>query len=472
MDGVEKAVEVCVSYAWSVVVEAACGFAGGEAQDGGAYETFGAGGLLRVESGLEQSGADAVAHLAGNREVAMRILLSDGSGLTSRQCATVLSRAGHVVETLSPDPLCICAFTRHVRRIHRVPAFGDDPFGWLEAAVAVYTTGAFDVLLPTQEQVAVLSRAADRLRGRGVATVVPPFSALAMVQDKVSAFTTLARLGLPQPPSAVITNAQEWAAWDGFPAYLKTPIGTATSGVRRLDGPADLSDPSWPAEDGLLVQREVPGPLVMVQSVFAAGELVAFHACVRTGEGARGGASHKRGIKLPTVREHVRALGGALGWHGALSADVILGEQGPVFIDINPRLIEPVNALLSRVNLLTPLLQLARGRVPASLPPATPGVATHQLLMAVLGAAQRSGRRRTVLSELVAAALHRHGYAGSREELTPGFDPRSALLLALATGATLARPAAWQWFASGSVAAYALSPTGWRHILEHHSAKP
>ncbi|MEV5556975.1 hypothetical protein AB0L44_25230 [Nonomuraea wenchangensis] len=82
----------------------------------------------------------------------MRILLSDGSGLTSRQCATVLSRAGHQVEALSPDPWCVCAFTRHVRRVHRVPAFGDDPFAWLESALAVYDEGGFDVLLPTQEQ--------------------------------------------------------------------------------------------------------------------------------------------------------------------------------------------------------------------------------------------------------------------------------------------------------------------------------
>jgi hypothetical protein len=377
-----------------------------------------------------------------------------------------------VVEALSPDPLCICAFTRHVRRVHRVPAFGDDPFGWLEAAVAVYTDGAFDVLLPTQEQVAVLSRATDRLREQAVATVVPPFAALAMVQDKVSAFATLARLGLPQPPSAVITSAREWAAWDAFPAYLKKPIGTATSGVRRLAGSADLSDPAWQAEDGLLVQREVPGPLVMIQSVFAAGELVAFHACTRTGEGARGGASNKRGIELPAVREHIRELGDALRWHGALSADVILGEQGPVFIDINPRLVEPMNALRSGVDLLTPLLQLARGRTPAPQTPGSPGVATHQLLLAVLGAAQRSGRRRVVLGELAAAALNRRGYTGSSEELTPGFDPRSALLLALAAGATLARPAAWRWFASGSVAAYALSPAGWRHILEHQPATP
>src|SRR6266536_4062002 len=118
----------------------------------------------------------------------MRVLLSDGAGLTARQCATVLFEAGHTVEALSPDLLCLCRFTRRVRRIHQVPSYGADPFGWLEAALTVYERGRFDVLLPTQEQVAVLSAVPDRLRQAGIATVVPPFDALARVQDKLSAF--------------------------------------------------------------------------------------------------------------------------------------------------------------------------------------------------------------------------------------------------------------------------------------------
>ena len=38
----------------------------------------------------------------------MKILLSDGSGLTARQVAGRLSDAGHEVEILSPDGLCLC----------------------------------------------------------------------------------------------------------------------------------------------------------------------------------------------------------------------------------------------------------------------------------------------------------------------------------------------------------------------------
>src|SRR5438045_4009805 len=165
----------------------------------------------------------------------MRILLSDGSGLTARQAATYLSRAGRRVEVLSPDPLCLCRFTRHVRRVHRVPAYGEDPFGWLDAALDVYRARRIDVLLPTQEQVAVLSRCRERLLDAGVRTAVPGFEALRAVQDKVSAFETLTRLGIPQPPSAVARSREAVHAWRAFPSFVKAPIGTATTGVRLVE---------------------------------------------------------------------------------------------------------------------------------------------------------------------------------------------------------------------------------------------
>jgi len=215
---------------------------------------------------------------------------------------------------------------------------------------------------------------------------------------------------------------------------------------------------------GVLVQQLVPGPLVMVQSVFASGELVAFHACERVREGAHAGASHKRGLRLPEAREHLARLGGALGWHGALSADVILSPAGPVFIDINPRLVEPVNAMASGVDLAGALVEIARtgGSVPQ--PPGKPGVRTHQLLLAVLGAAQHGGRR-DVARELAHAALRRGDYRGSREELTPsGGDPLAGVPVAVTALATLIRPAAWRYLTGGSTSAYSLTPAAWRQL--------
>lgn len=397
----------------------------------------------------------------------MKILLSDGSGLTSRQVAARLSAAGHRVEVLSPDPICLCRWTRHVHRIHRVPAYGADPMGWLEAALDVYAGGGFDLLFPTQEQVAVLAAYPARIEAVGVRTAVPPFAALRSVQDKWSALTTLTRLGLPQPPTTVVTSALELLAWTEFPVFVKTPIGTATTGVRRVDSAAALGP--WTADaarHGLLLQRPVAGPLAMAQAVFDDGRLVASHANLRVREGPRGGASHKRSIEHGAVRDQLARLGADLCWRGGLSVDVILAADGPVIIDVNPRLVEPGNAWRSGVDLVGAMAEVALGQHPPTQAPGAEGVCTHQTLMAILGRAEQGGGRRGVGRELIAALARSGPYRRSIEELTPcGGDFVAAAPVVMAAAATLAWPGTWTWFTSGSVAGYALTPEAWDEIV-------
>ncbi len=164
----------------------------------------------------------------------------------------------------------------------------------------------------------------------------------------------------------------------------------------------------------------------MVQSVFARGEMVAAHANLRVQEGAQGGASHKRSLDEPAVVvRHLESLGRSLRWHGGLSADAILTDAGPVFVDINPRLVEPGNAWRSGVDLVGALLDVARGSVPEIQSPGRPGVATHQMLLAVLGAVAQGRGRRGLALEIRAALTHVGLYRGSAEELTPvRGDPR------------------------------------------------
>jgi glutathione synthase/RimK-type ligase-like ATP-grasp enzyme len=401
----------------------------------------------------------------------MRILLTEGSGLTSRQVTLWLARAGHIVDVVSSDPWCLARFTRHVRRLHAVPCYGEDPWAWLEATLEVYRSGDYDLLLPTHEQVAVLARSAGRSQLGGVCTVVPEFSALLAVQDKVSAAATLDRCGIAQPPTQVVRSLALDEVTVELPAYVKLPIGTATSGVRRVADRDDLRSVlgEWAAtvrRDGVVVQSHVEGTFHMVQAVFDRGVLRAAHANERVQEGARGGASHKRGVRREDVCGLVERLGTELAWHGALSADVIDGPDGPVVIDVNPRIVEPANAWCSGVDLVGELVTIATGRSDAAaVPAARDGVRTHQFLLAVLGAAQHAGTRRAVWHEVYAAARGRGSYRTSTEELTPWRgDPRTTLPVAAAVLATLARPATWTWFSSGSVASYAMGPGAWAQV--------
>lgn len=394
----------------------------------------------------------------------MRILLTDGTGLTARQCATVLSGAGHEVEALSPDPLCLCRFTRRVREVHSVPSVGADPFGWLDAMLRIAVRLRVDMLLPVQEEAAVLSLARERIERVGLRAALPDFAALAQVQDKVSAFRTLTRLGLPQPSGTVAASAAELLASAKPPLYAKAPIGTASAAVRRVSTTAELRQlaASW-AWDAMpmLVQQPACGPLAMIQSVFAHGEPLAFHACLRVREGSGGGASHKLGTALPAAREAVTALGAALGWNGALSADVIVTDNGPLFIDINPRLVEPVNALRSGVDLTAAMIQAARGDSGSTQPAGAPGARTHQLLLAVLGAAQHGGRRRDVMRTLGHALTRTADFRDSAEELTAAWS----LPVIAVTLATLASPANWRYFAGGP-RAYSLTPAAWQALVD------
>jgi ATP-grasp domain-containing protein len=393
----------------------------------------------------------------------MRVLLSDGSGLASRQTATILARAGHEVEILATESLPLARLTRHVRSLHRVPAYGLDPWGWFDAALQVLRRRPFDVLLPTQEQVALLAREAATVRELGVGMAVPPWHSLLRVQDKAAAYATLAELDLPQPRTVVVDSAEALAAVEDLPVFVKAPVGTASSSVVRVETRSELEAAARAVGGAAVVQWPAAGPLVMVQAVFREGELLAWHANLRVREGLSGGASHKLSAQPAGVEGHLERLGGALGWHGALSLDAILEGGQPLYIDVNPRLVEPGNAFFAGLDLPDLMLRVSLGsaeRPPASLE----GVRTHQFVLAVLGAAAGGGRR-GVAREIASALGRRSLYRNSHEELTPvRGDPLAAAALVGLSGALLIHPGLSATLSSGAVSAYALTPEAWEAI--------
>jgi biotin carboxylase len=414
----------------------------------------------------------------------MRVLLTEGNGLTSRQVATHLDRLGHHVEVLTPDPLCLARFTRHVRRLHRSPRLAADPLGWMDRTLEVCAARRIDLLFPTHEHGIVLAHQHRRLADAGVLTAVAPFASYARVFDKVAAHDTLTDLRIGEPPTVVTRDPAELRACPKFPVFVKRAVGNSSTGVTRvttpeqLDALADQLATDGAFADGVLVQRAAKGRMVMAQGVFADGELVAFHANLRLREGADGSAAIKRSTRKPEVREQMAALGQALGWHGALSADVFVRRDAPPsWIDVNPRLVEPANAYRAGVDLVAAYVEVARGtgvgaaRGAAGAEDAQPGHVTHQLLMSLLGAAQRGAGRRTIAAEVFAATRHRGDYAKSIEELTPvRGDARAGIVPAAVALALLARPSSYGWFTNGAAPNYALGADGWRTLRDARDA--
>jgi len=396
----------------------------------------------------------------------MRILLTEGSGLTSRQVATRLGELGHEVEILSSTRLCLTRFTRHVRRLHLVPAFARSPLEWLTAAETIAKARSIDVLFPTQEQVAVLSAFHQTLE---VTTIVPDFGALRRVQDKISVFRTLNSLGVPQPHAVVVREKSDLVGVTKFPVFVKRPISTASSGVRRASSPRELESVATAMQLGtrdLLIQEFHQGPLAMVQAVADAGRLIALHANLRVLEGIGGGAALKESVALGAFREHLERLVAALRWTGALSMDVIMTTDGPLVIDVNPRLVEPMNAYLAGVDLIAPMLQMAQAGHPNPIPDGQVGIRSRQLLLAILGTAQQTNSRAAIIQSLYNLLRGTGELEKATEELTPtSGDPIAALPVIAAVVATLAKPSLWRRFHSGAVGPYALTPEAWDAII-------
>jgi hypothetical protein len=131
----------------------------------------------------------------------------------------------------------------------------------------------------------------------------------------------------------------------------------------------------------------------------------------------------------------------------------------PVFIECNPRTVEPGNAVASGVNLPLLSLALAAGwSLPDMVVTGRPGVRTHGTLALLLGTADRARSRRAVLHMLVSAGRGNGVFAGSAEVLTPLLhDPPSLVPLVTTAASLLAQPAAASRIAGRTVAAYSVT---------------
>lgn len=220
-------------------------------------------------------------------------------------------------------------------------------------------------------------------------------------------------------------------------------------------------------------QEPADGPLAMVQSVFDHGRLVGFRQPPGAGGVRHGGASRKRSVSSPAARGLIERLGHDLAWRGALSADVILtGAEA----DLHRHQPPPRRAEQHVVRRRGP--RRCDGR-------AVRGTSTRRRCLGATALRRTSSCSRCSAPPRTArgaaasrasspeAITHTGSYCGSREELTPlPGDLMAAVPGALAGLVTLARPSAWTWFSSGSVANYALSPQGWRTIVERQASMP
>ena len=122
-------------------------------------------------------------------------------------------------------------------------------------------------------------------------------------------------------PSSCTTSSQA-GAWTTFPAYVKAPVGTGSTGRRARRRRSDIGRGDSPAsrptvrssDGGVLVQEAVAGTFVMAQCVFDAGTLVAFHAVERVAGGRqRQRVGERPACTMPRLRQDLADWAGPSG---------------------------------------------------------------------------------------------------------------------------------------------------------------
>jgi hypothetical protein len=377
-----------------------------------------------------------------------KILLSEGSSLSSREAITALGLGGHRVELVSSNPICLGRFSRFVTRVHQAPASGADPDGYLAAVIEIVKTYHIDALIPVQEQ-AYLFAASRKQLPAVLGIALADFEAFEQVQSKASFASLLTRLKVPQPTTEIIRSADEFAAERPYPFFVKAAFGTASAGVWRVGDlhQRDALLVQLQALDafahGLLVQAAVTGALERTQAVFDRGRLVASHIYRQVVEGPGGGDVLKISVVNAGVRDTVERIGQALKWHGALSFDYILDDA----------------------------THISLGETPPAQPDGREGILTRLGLMGLLDAARRRSRRRDILREIGLLAAGSGRYRGSREELVPLLtDPWCAIPLGVVVARLLRAPATAARFSETTVAAYSLTPQAIHRLRGWHDA--
>ena len=212
------------------------------------------------------------------------------------------------------------------------------------------------MLLPTHEQGFLFARVQDGWRDR-VGLALPSFESYRAVHGKAGFSRLLDRLGLPQPRTQIVTSAGELRDAVRFPAVVKTAVGTASRGIWFVREAGDLER----ALQDLDARRRVrttrcwcriwsPARSRRRKRCFVVANCWASMPTGRSPRGAGGGEAIKQSVSRPRVRDHVAEIGRELGWHGALSVDYIMPDDGtaPLLIDCNPRLVEPMSAVSRR----------------------------------------------------------------------------------------------------------------------------
>ncbi|WP_018185293.1 ATP-grasp domain-containing protein [Kaistia granuli] len=215
-----------------------------------------------------------------------------------------------------------------------VPPYGDPSF--VDAILDIVRDRGVDLVVPTIDpELTPLAAAIDRFEAMGARVHVSPSCVIDVARDKMRTAEVLAGAGVPVPWT-VPFMAGSVLGQSGWPAFLKPSAGSASRGIRIVNGPGDLPEA---IDEAMVLQQLLVGPEFTVNMFIDQGGVLRSAVAhrrlrVRAGEVEKG-----RTERDPMFRELAEGVARALPEaRGVLCFQVIVDEEtGPRVFEINAR---------------------------------------------------------------------------------------------------------------------------------------
>lgn len=403
----------------------------------------------------------------------MKILLPEGSSMSARDIVYAYGR-DHQFDVLDPSRFCQLRYSSMVRRCYRCPSFWRQPQAYLDFLLDRLRSEEYDVLLPTHEQVFLLSRCRDQIKNL-VGLAVPDFETLDQLQSKAGFSRLLSELDMPYPHTRIVRRVEDLLCHQNFPAYVKVDYSTAGNGVQRVDSSSDLkqlaerlaSESVWQDQAEVLIQEVASGVQCTALALFQHGRMVSGLTFQIRDPGIGGWGMNGETVSHPSVLDHLQNLGRHVGFHGALFVDYFFDPQTNKisFIEANPRFGTalfpklcglPFDELFLKLSLDQPLPDFE-----ASPWRAKNGVRFHQTFLMLISAAKSGANRRQLARRLIDAISNRGFFDSSIETITRPREDWMSLIPAFAvTSLLMAKPSASHWLVRKTLSNYTLPVEG------------
>jgi predicted ATP-grasp superfamily ATP-dependent carboligase len=207
-----------------------------------------------------------------------------GASYRALAVARSLGRAGITVAILRTDDHALAVSSRYARR--RLGALSGEDASQRDALLSLADREGLDgwVLIPTADEDAAMVAREHEALSRRFALTTPPWSVLHLAYDKREVHALAARLGLPQPWTAVpaVEGGLDVTSLP-YPAILKPAMKVEQNALTaakawRVNDPQELTL-RWADACRLLDPA-----IVMVQQLIEGGEQLSFAALCREGE--------------------------------------------------------------------------------------------------------------------------------------------------------------------------------------------